>query len=431
MTIAGVIPYRQVPLRRFIVDITDGPFGSSLTSSHYSDEGARVIRLGNIGAAQFKDSDAAYISLEYFNELRRHEVLPGDLIIAGLGDGNHPVGRACVAPNNLGPAIVKADCFRVRLDEERLTHIYAAWALSSSFVSDQVSSLTRGSTRARINLEVAREIKLPIPPVEEQHGIAEFLDGETARIDDLVERKRRMRDLLALRRERLIEEVLGLTQQRGDLAPLNYLVQEITVGIVITPAKWYVDHGGVTALRGVNVRPGKVVLDDVVQISAKGHAEHHKSTLHAGDVVVVRTGQAGAAAVVPQGLNGSNCIDLILIRPGEGIFARYLEYVLNSEYARRHVAEYSVGSIQAHFNVGAMKKLPIPRIPVEEQRRLAAELERRVGSIESLMTKIDDQLGILAERRQALIAAAVTGQIDVAAFGRASAGRHAPRPFSS
>lgn len=420
MTIASGVLYPQISLRRFIVDITDGPFGSSLTSSHYSDEGARVIRLGNIGSARFKDMDAAYISLRYFNELKRHEVLPGDLVIAGLGDGNHPVGRACVAPDHLGPAIVKADCFRVRLDEERLTHRYAAWALSSSFVSDQVSALTRGSTRARINLEVAREIKLPIPSVEEQRRIVNFLDAETASIDSLAERKREMRDLLELRRERVIEEILGLTQQRGDLVPLNYVAHEITVGIVITPAKWYVDHGGVPALRGVNVRPGKVVRDDVVQISIKGHTEHHKSTLRAGDVVVVRTGQAGAAAVVPQDLNGANCIDLILIRPGEDIFARYLEYVLNSEYSRRHIAEYSVGSIQAHFNVGAMKKLPIPRIPVEEQKRLADELDRRTEVIESLMAKLDDQLEILADRRQALIAGAVTGQFDVATARRTS-----------
>lgn len=69
-------PYLLLPLGRFVEVITDGPFGSSLTSNHYSDDGARVIRLGNIGSAKFKRDDQAFIPLEYFRQLRRHEVKP-------------------------------------------------------------------------------------------------------------------------------------------------------------------------------------------------------------------------------------------------------------------------------------------------------------------------------------------------------------------
>lgn len=53
--------------------ITDGPFGSNLTSAHYTDSGARVIRLQNIGNGVFRDA-AAYISLDHFETLRKHEV---------------------------------------------------------------------------------------------------------------------------------------------------------------------------------------------------------------------------------------------------------------------------------------------------------------------------------------------------------------------
>lgn len=225
MTIMDGVRYQQFPLRRFILEMTDGPFGSSLTSSHYSDEGARVIRLGNIGSARFKDMDAAYIPLEYFKKLQRHQVLSGDLIIAGLGDGNHPVGRACVAPDHLGPAIVKADCFRVRLDEERLTNRYAAWALSSSFVSDQVASLTRGSTRARVNLEGARDIQLPVPLVREQHRIADFLDIETAYIDRLVDTQREFLSRLEERDSALLDIVIDeLIQSVGNQPFRRFIV---------------------------------------------------------------------------------------------------------------------------------------------------------------------------------------------------------------
>ncbi|MFE1911735.1 restriction endonuclease subunit S [Streptomyces anandii] len=193
-----------VPIRRFITAITDGPFGSALTSSHYSDSGARVIRLGNLGRAEFRATDAAYIPLEYFSELKRHEARPGDLIVAGLGDQNHPLGRACIVPDGLGPAIVKADCFRLRLDQSSILHEYAAWALSSPVVADQVTSLARGSTRARINLEVVREITIPSPSMKRQIDSVRTLHRTRTASEAVATRCRQQLDLLTERRQALI-----------------------------------------------------------------------------------------------------------------------------------------------------------------------------------------------------------------------------------
>ncbi|MGK5530624.1 restriction endonuclease subunit S [Streptomyces sp. URMC 129] len=375
----------------------------------YQSNGVIFLRSQNIHFDGLRLDDVAYIDEVVHREMRGTRVFPGDVLLNITGAS---LGRVTYFPEGLGEANVNQHVCIIR-PNGNLDSRYLAYALSTHPSQGQILSMQVGGNRDGLNFEQVGSLEIPVPDIDVQRRIADFLDAETARIDTLTERKRKMRDLLVLRRERLIEEVLGLARQRNDLVPLNYVAQEITVGIVITPAKWYVNRDGVPALRGVNVRPGKVVRDDIVQISTEGHAEHRKSSLHAGDVVVVRTGQAGAAAVVPQDLDGANCIDLILIRPGEGIFARYLEYVLNSEYSRRHVAEYSVGSIQAHFNVGAMKKLPIPQISIEEQKRLTGELDRQARVIESLMSRLDDQLGILIERRQALITAAVTGQFDV------------------
>lgn len=264
------------------------------------------------------------------------------------------------------------------------------------------------------------QLRTPLPPLEEQRRIADFLDAETARIDELAAKRREMRSLLAQKRERVIESQLGLDDGVStSMVPLKYSGADVTVGIVITPAKWYVESGGVPALRGVNITPGRVVGSDLVHISEQGHAENLKSRLHAGDVVVVRTGQAGAAAVVPSEFEGANCIDLIRIRPGHALAPRYLEYVLNSDYAKSHVSEHSVGSIQAHFNVGAMKQIPIPAISRARQDEIVEELDERVGNIDRLMDKFTEQDRLLAEHRQALITAAVTGQFDVStASGR-------------
>jgi type I restriction enzyme S subunit len=276
----------------------------------------------------------------------------------------------------------------------------------------QLLEQVRSNTQANLNAEVVGNLKLPCPSLDEQRGIADFLDAETARIDGLAAARRKMRDLLIFRRERTVEQILGL-DAHPPMIPLKYAVRSVSVGIVITPANWYVEDGGVPALRGLNIQPGRIDGSNMVQISYEGHRDNIKSRLSAGDVVVVRTGQAGAAAVVPAELDGSNCIDLLIIRPGKRTDQTFLTHYLNSFYARDKITEHSVGSIQAHFNVASMKNLDFPDIELAEQRRRAARLDEVVGELDLLASQLATQLSLLAERRQALITAAVTGQIGV------------------
>lgn len=160
-----------LPLRRVMRRITDGPFGSSLKSAHYVDAGARVVRLGNIGRGVFKAADEAFISSDYYAQLSRHVVRQGDLLVAGLGDSANPVGRACVAPD-LGAAIVKADCYCAAVDPNVADAEFIALWLSSDGGSQRIAVAGRGTTRTRINLEIAKEIEVPVLPLDEQHQIA-------------------------------------------------------------------------------------------------------------------------------------------------------------------------------------------------------------------------------------------------------------------
>lgn len=163
-----------VPMRRFLVSIVDGPFGSSLASAHYTDVGTRVIRLGNIGIAEFSDVDQAFVSMEYGETLSAHSATKGDLIMAGLGDDRMPLGRCAVVPESIGPAIVKADCYRIRLDY-RVRHQFAALFLSSPPARRRTALLGRGATRLRLNTEVARGAELPPSRDAEQVSYAAFV----------------------------------------------------------------------------------------------------------------------------------------------------------------------------------------------------------------------------------------------------------------
>jgi type I restriction enzyme S subunit len=173
----GKIPkhWECLALSRISFARCDGPFGSGLKSEHYSQYGIRVVRLQNIGSAEFYDADKAYINEEYGSQLGDHSVLPGDLLIAGLGDEAHPVGRACVAPENIAPAMVKADCFRFRLDVRLLLARFAAYQLSA-MAADAAGSLSTGATRSRLNLTTMATRQIALPPMKEQAVIVNVLD---------------------------------------------------------------------------------------------------------------------------------------------------------------------------------------------------------------------------------------------------------------
>jgi len=193
---------RSIRLRRLSIAACDGPFGSAIKSDHYAETGARVVRLGNIGFANWINDDAAYLDLDYFSSLRRHSVKPGDLLIAGLGDKKNPVGRATVAPDSIGPALVKADCYRIRL---RGAHPkFVAYCLSSGYGRPQSARLADGSTRQRLTLGKALSLRIPDIPEETQRAIATYLDAETADINVLVGAVSNQLDLLTEHRQALI-----------------------------------------------------------------------------------------------------------------------------------------------------------------------------------------------------------------------------------
>ncbi len=207
--------HATVSIRRVVSSIVDGPFGSSLTSAHYSDEGARVIRLGNIGIFTFKDADEVYIPLEYANELSAHAVLAGDVVVAGLGDDKMPLGRAAVVPDTLGIALVKADCYRVR-PNRKVTAEYLAWALSSPQLREQFKVLSRGSTRQRLNTSVVREATIPLPPRDEQHLVVEQFARASEQIGQVVLKATKVVGTLRERRSALISAaVTGKIDVRG------------------------------------------------------------------------------------------------------------------------------------------------------------------------------------------------------------------------
>lgn len=151
-----------VQLGTLSTKFSDGPFGSNLKSDHYTASGVRVVRLQNIGVGEFLGADIAYISEDHFRNLRKHECLPGDVLVGTLGDPNL---RACIQPRWLSVALNKADCVQIRPDERTATSEFVCFLLNQPGTQRMAQDLMHGQTRIRISMGRLRSLAIPVPPI--------------------------------------------------------------------------------------------------------------------------------------------------------------------------------------------------------------------------------------------------------------------------
>ncbi len=165
--------------------ITDGPFGANLKTEHYiAASGYRVVRLQNIGYGEFRAEHHAYIEKERFEKLKKHQVYADDLLVAGLVDESI---RCCSVPESLGPAIVKADCYRFAV-HEALRSDYVNLYLGSKIAHEFAAVHHHGLTLTRIGLGNFRTIPVPLPPLAEQSRIVTRVESLRRLCADLRQR---------------------------------------------------------------------------------------------------------------------------------------------------------------------------------------------------------------------------------------------------
>lgn len=383
------------------------------TVTHYS-----IPNFDECGGASVEPSDSI--------ESAKLRVAGGELLISRL---NPRKQRVLITERHDRLAVCSGE-FVVLRPMSSVVPRFLYWRMLAEDTRQHLAARVKSVTRSqqRVDPEVIRKFWLDLPSKGEQLRVAKYLDAETARIDDLVEEQE---SLIGLLFERRASELDGWIEHGGSagavscvsspwvdaipvtwsLMPLKRCVERVMVGIVINPSTFYEDDG-VPVLRGLNVRPGRVSSEDLVFMSAQSNELHHKSILRGGDLVVVRTGSAGAAAQVPPWAIGGNAVDLLIVRPGERLLPAFLELVLNSRLVQRQVRHGSVGALQSHFNTSALANVMVVVPPIAEQRRVLEHLTRALGRYDQLIAEAEHQIGLLREHRQALVTAAVTGGLE-------------------
>lgn len=277
-----------------------------------------------------------------------------------------------------------------------------------------------------------KDFRAALPPRSEQCEIADFLDRETARIDSLVEKKRRLLGLLKEKRLATITQAVtkGLNPnatmkdsgtdwlgqipshwQVKRLDRINDPYRPIMYGIVLPGP--HVD-GGVPIIKGGDVRPDRLNPLTLNCTTQDLDEQHAKSRVIGGDLVYAIRGSFGDVEIVPEALTGANLTqDAARIAPTHEFSREWLLFALKAETSRQQLDARSIGATIKGINIRDLKRVCLPIPPRAEQEALAVFLRNRSRQFKRLIEATNQHIDSLMEYRSALISAAVAGKIDV------------------
>ncbi|MEQ9570129.1 MAG: restriction endonuclease subunit S, partial [Longimicrobiales bacterium] len=288
--------------------------------------------------------------------------------------------------------------------------------------------LAVGAAQPVISATRLGQVSLPVPPLEVQRAIADFLDRETKKIDTLIAKKERLLELLDEKRTALITQAvtkgldpdvpmtdsgiewLGEIPEHWEVATIKN-VARLRSGHTPSrgnPEYWQSEDLPWVTLSDVGrLRSGRTdYVDDTKEwISDLGLRNSAAELLPEGTVMLSRTASVGYSAIMARPMATSQ--DFANWICGESLVPEYLMFVFRG--MRREFNRLMMGSTHQTIYMPAIRGLKTPLPPLGEQERIAEMLQSNLAGFFRTSDETVRSLDLLREYRAALISAAVTG----------------------
>jgi type I restriction enzyme, S subunit len=273
--------------------------------------------------------------------------------------------------------------------------------------------------------ENLRQLPILLPPATEQRRIADFLDAETSRIDRITALQRKVSEKLTARENAFRDSVVDNLVSTNGTLPFRRFLRGIEQGSSPqcdsrpkdSPTDWGVLKLSAVKSGSFNPEENKLLSDSPEAFS--------NNEVKEGDLLVTRANTpslVGDAAVVNGDHRRLLLPDLIyrVLLDGQ-LLPEYACQIILSGRTRSLIEATARGSSQSMVKLRGedIRTWPIPIASKAEQSALVSKVTKSSYAIRQVQSRIATQLDLIAERRQSLITAAVTGRLDVSsASGR-------------
>lgn len=347
----------------------------------------------------------------------------GDVLFTTSSETPNDIGHSCVIGEDLNDTLFGYHLLRLRVTD-KIDFQFRKYLFGANYLRTWFSYRAVGMTRYGIsNIDFA-DARIMIPPIDEQKKISNYLDQKVSQIDDLIQNKQELIDLLKEQRISVIcsavtkgidstaemkdggNEWLGYIPSHWRVVPAKALFAQSKetrheTDVQLTASQKY----GIISQEDYMERQNyKIVLAD------KG-LENWKHVEPNDFIISLRSFQGGLEISYIPG-----CITwhYIVLKPKAGVEPEYFKWLFKSPryiQALQRTANFIRDGQDLRFS--NFVQVPLPLIPMDEQKDIAEYLNKETARIDSIIADITEQIEKLKEYRQSVISEVVTGKVAV------------------
>ncbi len=286
---------------------------------------------------------------------------------------------------------------------------YLAYSLLSSRSIREMKVLSSRAAQPHLNAEELGEVLVIVPPLAKQRAVADYLDAETGRIDALTAKKQQLLQLIEERLHCAADGIVEGLLDRANLAPLKYLVHESDERL---------GPEGEAQVLSVSIHHGVVPRSELDDRESRADDFSLYKLCMPGQIVLnrMRAFQGGLGVVRHPGIVSP---DYTVITPSDRLRPEFLHFLMRSQWfvgqmvqRLRGIGSTDQGAVRTpRVNYADLGLIEIPVPSAVEQEEISRGLLRSTGRVAQTRATLRRQLDLLAERRQALITAAVTSEV--------------------
>lgn len=347
----GLIPneWDVIPLSQ----IANISVGYTPRRNEYAERGIPLVNISDLKGS----SDSTRYIREDANYREVHIINNGDILFSSIAPGEAYIW-------NGGEAVISSNVYHIKpMDVKKINPKYLYYLLNSRFVKVWGSS---GSTIPRISRLQLEKILIPLLPFSEQEKIVNVLDDIHLGLQIISKEIELLKNIKKQASNRLFK--LCIEKNRPKWVRLEDVAQCI-MGDVSYDRNLNIDKKD-----GIPILEPKVFKDVIIDknelkyISKDYHESHKRFKVFAGDILVPRHGNTLKAYIVPNYIKEAHASNFLIVRVSNNeLKPEFLMHIMNSDLLNKEFIKYAGGSTVKTISAGALKKIHIPKIPLEEQ----------------------------------------------------------------
>jgi type I restriction enzyme, S subunit len=360
--------------------ITKGTTPTSL-GMNFAEGGIAFLRVQNIEHGKvFFEKETLHIDEKTHRILKRSQIRARDILVTIAGS----IGRAAIVPDNAPDLNCNQAVAIVRI-QDKVFHPYLRLWLESEDAQTQMRGATVTGTISNLSLTQLGNLQVPLPPIAQQKRIAAILDQAEA----LRSHRREAIGLLDELGRSVFLEMFGDVEENdwvmatieNILSPVNGAIRTGPFGSQLLHSEFTTE--GIAVLGIDNAVSNEFRWSERRFISESKYHELKRYTVKPNDVIITIMGTCGRCAVVPNDIPLSiNTKHLCCITLDQNkCLPKFLHaYFLMHPIARQYLEQTMKGAIMAGLNMGIIRQMPIPLVPLPLQQQFA----QRIAAIEAL-----------------------------------------------